>query len=204
MNTNTKSEDLFELFCNHHNILWEKIATKKTKTPDYLITFNSQIHYFEIKQLDEDENFKSTQGVSSRIVGDHVRKRIEKSQKQIQVGARNNSPSILIIFNNLDPTFQEFGTGQIDFITAMYGEPTVKLEKGQIADSYFGLDAKFGPKCNTSFSAIGHLLETKTVPIIKIYANHFARNALNFEELPPCFEITYQCHTEFCNKPNVR
>lgn len=205
MNTNTKSEALFELFCNHHGILWKKIPVKETKTPDYLIKLNDQDYYFEVKELNDDKNFQSPQGgVNSRIVGDHIRKMIEKSQKQIQVGARANAPSILLIYNNLDPRFQEFGTGQLDFITAMYGECTVEFKNRQIEKSYYGKNSKFQPDCNTSFSALGHLRDLNTIPTIQLYENHYARNPLKFEMLPPCFEIVYQYDRESDSKPNVR
>lgn len=192
MNTNTESEDLFELFCDYHKILWEKIPPNKTKTPDYLIKLNDQILYFEIKQLEKDDD------VSKRVVGKHIRNRIRKSQKQIQANAGKGFPSILLIYNDLDPVFQDFGTGQLDFITAMYGEPTVELKNGRIEKSYYGLNAKFDPDCNTSFSALGHLhlRGFATVPIIQLYENHYAKNPLKFEMLPSCFEIVYQYNIE--------
>ena len=55
----------------------------------------------------------------SRILGDHVRRRIESSKKQIQFGAKPGIPSVLLIYNNIDPVFQAFGTEPMDFTAAM-------------------------------------------------------------------------------------
>jgi hypothetical protein len=65
----------------------------------------------------------------SRTVGDHVRRRIERSNKQMQYGAKQGVPSVLLIYNNLDPILQMWGTEHLDFITATYGELTILLNK---------------------------------------------------------------------------
>jgi hypothetical protein len=66
---------------------------------------------------------------SSRTLGDHIRRRIESSKKQIQFGAKQGIPSILLIYNNIDPVFQDFGTEPMDFTAAMYGAYTILINR---------------------------------------------------------------------------
>ena len=57
---------------------------------------------FEVKELAEDSNFEVGQfTVSSRTVGNHIRKKIQKARKQIQASAKRGIPSILLIYNNI-------------------------------------------------------------------------------------------------------
>lgn len=91
---------------------------------------------FEVKELSEDENFREVNDpaspvirVHSRILGDHVRSKISEAKKQIQYAAKQGLPSILLIYNNIDP-LHLFGTEDGDFIAAMYGEYTLLIDKG--------------------------------------------------------------------------
>ena len=181
----TIGETLFEAFCNAHGITWDKIPTGETKTPDYLVTLNGQDVFFEIKQIDKDEEFNIAKG--SRTVGDHVRQRIAKARKQVQVGKKLGVPSVLLIYNNLDP-MQLFGTEQHDFLTAMYGELTVLLKDSRIIESFHGRNSLLRENHNTSFSAVGHLRRSTTVPTIRLYENVFAKNPLPAALVPSCFE----------------
>ena len=98
-----EAEALFESFCDSHAVPWERVLVEKTRSPDYIVSLNGQSLYFEVKQIDEDDNFKRSQGVSSRTVGSHIRQKILDSRKQVQVGAKLGAPSILLVYNNLDP-----------------------------------------------------------------------------------------------------
>lgn len=190
MTSKSEAETLFESFCKSHALSWERVPVEKTRTPDYVVSSNGQRIYFEVKQIDEDDNFKMSGGVSSRTVGSHIRQKILDSRKQVQVGAKLGAPSILLVCNNLDP-MQLFGTEQHDFIAAMYGEMTVELNDSRIVDSYRGRNSLLRDDHNTSFSAVGHLRHSATGPIVRLYENAFARNSLNIASLPPCFEIVY-------------
>ena len=184
----TVAETLFEAFCDAHGITWEKVPTGKTRTPDYLIDWNGQAVCFELKQIDEDKEFQMSQG--SRTVGDHVRQKIADSRKQIQVGAKMGIPSVLLIYNNLDP-FHMFGTEQHDFIAAMYGEYTVVLKDSRIVDSYQGRNSSLRENHNSSFSAVGHLQHSPAGTTVRLYENAFARNPLPAALLPRCFEYIH-------------
>ena len=175
MISKTKSETLFESFCDNHEISWESVPTGKAATPDYIISLDGHNLFFEVKQIDEDCDFQMSQGVSSRTVGAHIRQKISDSKKQVQVGSKLGAPSILLVFNNLDP-MQAFGTEQHDFLAAMYGEMTVVLKDSRLVDSYYGRNSSLRDDHNTSFSAVGHLRHSDTGPIIKLYENAFARN----------------------------
>jgi hypothetical protein len=142
--------------------------------------------YFEIKQIDEDANFRRPGGVSSRTVGDHVRSKINEARAQMQAGAALGIPSVLLIHNNLDP-LQLFGTERHDFIAAMYGEMTVVLKSGKIVDSFQGRNSTLRQNHNSSFSAIGHLRSSPTGATVETYENIFARNRLAPSALPDCF-----------------
>ena len=68
---------------------------------------------------------------------------------------------ILLIYNNLDPVFQMFGTEEMDFTTAMYGELTILLDKNtrQSSEMFNGKNQSLQPRKNTSFSAVGRLCD---------------------------------------------
>lgn len=68
--TKTRSELLFESFCVVNGLPWTRVEEGSTPTPDYLVHMRSGQVYFEIKQIDEDAEFRRPGGVSSRIVGD--------------------------------------------------------------------------------------------------------------------------------------
>src|ERR1700688_1535971 len=106
----TKSEQLFEDFLTANNVQFEKITEGSSPRPDYLVSIGDVKLIFELKELAEDENFGIVKDPArpyikshSRTVGEHVRRRIEGSKKQIQYGAKQGIPSMLLIYNNLDP-----------------------------------------------------------------------------------------------------
>ncbi len=188
MNIKTKSELIFEKFCFDNSILYESIMVSNHVTPDYKIYINNQPIIVEIKQIDSDINFDSINGVTSRIVGNHVRQKINEAKKQLQSVACNGLPTILLIYNNLDG-LQIFGTEQHDFIAAMYGELTVRIVDGQIKDSFHGRNRSFFPQKNTSFSAIGHLVSRNDGVFIRLYENIFAKNEIQYSDFPNCIEV---------------
>jgi len=189
MTIKTISETIFEEFCNSNNLLWEKITECDQPTPDYKVVLNAETVIVEVKQIDEDDEFTE---IGSRIVGEHVRKKINdaRTRKQFKIASNERLPAILLIYNNLDP-MQAFGTEQLDFRAAMYGEPTVviNLKDNSITDSYDGRNQSLREKKNNSFSAVGLLYQTNEVPAVRIYENTFAENKLDYSSLPKCIEV---------------
>jgi hypothetical protein len=194
----TKSESLFEEFLATNNLPFEKIAEDTTPRPDYRVSVGSNAIIFELKELSEDENFGVVKDPayphirsSSRTLGEHIRRRIESSKKQIQFGANQGIPSVLLIYNNIDPVFQDFGTEAMDFIAAMYGAYTILInrESGITSDSFNGKDQMLQQRKNTSFSAVGHLCDREGRTTVTLYENVFAKVGVSYCQLPQCFDV---------------
>ena len=193
----TKSEELFESFLKANNVPFEKIKEDTSPRPDYLVSIGDLKVVFELKELAEDENFAVVKDSAhphikshSRTLGDHVRRRIEGSKKQIQYGARQGIPSVLLIYNNLDPVFQMFGTEDVDFTTAMYGELTLLLNKKtrETSDLFNGRNQLLQENKNTSFSAVGRLCDRGGKITVTLFDNVFSKVKMPYEQLPPCFD----------------
>jgi len=194
----TKSEELFEGFLATNNLPYEKIEEDTTHRPDYRVSVSGGDIIFELKELEEDRNFGVVKDPnyphlksSSRTMGDHIRRRIEKSKKQIQFGADQGFPSILLIYNNIDSTLQDFGTEPMDFIAAMYGAPTILIntETRTASDVFNGKDRMLQESKNTSFSAVGHLCDRGGKTTVTLYENVFAKVKVPYRQLPACFDV---------------
>jgi hypothetical protein len=182
----TESEALFEQFCAAHKLSCTRYGTSQERTPDYRLTLATSTICVEIKQIESEAGLIGNTG--TRTVGDHVRARIEEARGQMQTASRAGFATLLLIYNKVDP-HQVFGTEPHDFISAMYGEWTVRLRNGRIAESFHGRNAKLRHNANTSFSAVGHLCRTEAGARIKIFENAFARHSLPYEEVPGCFDV---------------
>lgn len=187
MTAKTESEALFEAFCATHRLNWAPHGTKDTPTPDYQLTFGGAIVCVEIKQIESEVGFVAG-GLQSRSVGDHVRRKITEAKAQLQAASNAGFPTILLIYNTVDPR-QAFGTEAQDFTFAMYGEWTVRLQDGHIEDSFHGRNSSLRPNMNTSFSALGHLRRTASGAEVKIFENAYARHPLPYEALPECIDV---------------
>jgi len=194
----TKSEELFEGFLIANNVRFEKINEEKSSRPDYMVTTSDLQFVIEVKELSRDDNFGVVKDPAephikshSRIVGDHVRRRIERSRKQIQYGAKHDIPSILLIYNNLDPVFQMFGTEDMDFTTAMYGELTILLDKNTklSTELFYGKNQSLQKHKNTSFSAVGRLCDRGGITTVTLFENVFAQMKVPYAQLPACFDV---------------
>ncbi len=194
----TKSESLFEKFLADNNLPFEKIEESSTPRPDYRVFVGDREIIFEIKELEDDGNFGVIKDPaypriksSSRDVGRHIRRRIVRSMKQIEFGAKQGIPSILLIYNNIDPHFQYFGTEPTDFIAAMYGAYTVVIneETGTTSDWFNGKGRKLDDSQNTCFSAVGHLCDRGGKTTVMLYENVFAKLKVTYGQLPPCIGV---------------
>jgi hypothetical protein len=194
----TKSEELFEKFLADNNLTFERIKENTSPRPDYLVSVGNTKIILELKELAKDANFGVVKDQAgpyikshSRTVGDHVRRRIESAKKQIQYGAKQGIASLLLIYNNLDPVFQMFGTEDIDFTAAMYGEFTILLDKatGQSSEMFSGKNQSLQERKNTSFSAVGRLCDRGGKTTVTLFENVFSKVKMPFDQLPPCFEV---------------
>lgn len=189
MSKQNKSESLFESFCRANRLDWQPIPTGAEKTADYRLRFGATTVAFEIEQIESLAGFSRT-SVSSRTVGNHVRHKIAEARKQLQSVAARGEPTILLIFNAVDP-LQLFGTEQHDFICAMYGELTVHLSQdGTLGQPFHGRNAKLRSDINTSFSGVGHLRQQSAgVASVTVYENIYAAHPLPFGHFPSCIEV---------------
>ena len=194
----TKSEELFESFFAQNTLLFEKIEEQESPRPDYLVSVGQLKLVFEVKELSEDDNFGVIKDLErpnikshSRTLGDHIRRKIEASRKQIQYAANHGIPSILVIYNNLDPAFQMFGTEDMDFTAAMYGEYTILLNKetGKASDWFNGKNQLLQENKNTSFSAVGRLCDRDSEITLTLFENVFAKVKIPYDDLPHCIEV---------------
>lgn len=187
----TISEKIFENFLQENKLAFIKIKEGESPSPDYMVEIGDLKIVFEVKELSKDDNFKTGQFLlSSRTVGEHIRKKILSAKKQIQVSAKEGIPSILLIYNDIDP-MHLFGTENMDFICAMYGEYTVSIDKnnGKIVDSYHDRNQSFAISKNTSFSAVGRLAPISGGMKVTLFENVFAKNKIEFSKLPSCFDV---------------
>ncbi len=187
----TTSELAFEKFLTENGLLFQRVEEQESRTPDYLVQIGETKVFFEVKELTEDENFKTgPMQVSHRIPGDHIRRKIGESKKQVQFGAKQGIPSVLLVYNNLDP-IHLFGTEDHDFITAMYGAYTVLLDRDshEAVDHFHGKDQFLQEERNTSFSALGRLYPVRGKLEVTLFENVFAKVKMPFEGLPSCFDV---------------
>jgi hypothetical protein len=198
MSVKTKSEEVFETFLNKNGVRFDKIEEAASSRPDYLLHLEDLDVIFEVKELEKDDNFGVVSDQSSphikshsRKIGDHVRRRIDGARRQVQYGANQGIPSILLIYNTLDPVFQAFGTEDMDFVTAMYGEYTMLLNKdtGKNSELFNGKNQLLQESKNTSFSAVGRLCDRGGKTTVTLFENIFAKVKVPYERLPSFFDV---------------
>jgi hypothetical protein len=190
---NTVSEDLFEAFLTSNSLAFSRIEEtqnqKGARRPDYRVILSSGQLIFELKQLSDDDVPPSLLD-NTITIGEALRQRISSSKKQIQFGVAQGIPSILIVYNNLDP-LQMRGTGFHDFHAAMYGELTMNIDKrtAQTSDLFNGQNSQLQESKNTSFSAVGHLCDRDGTTTVILWENVYAKLPLPFGQLPTCFAV---------------
>ena len=187
----TTSELEFEKFLTENGLPFERVEEQQTPRPDYLVQRGDLKLLFEVKEIAEDENFTmEPMKVYSRTMGDHVRSKITESRRQVQYGAKQGIPSVLLVYNNLDP-FHLFGTEDHDFIAAMYGEYTLMLDIKRMKrlDAFHGRNKSLGKSKNTSFSAVGRLYPVSGKLKVTLFENVYAKVKIPFDVLPSCFEV---------------
>jgi hypothetical protein len=189
----TTSEALFEAFLSANKVAFSRIEEAQgARRPDYLIDLGPTQLIFEIKQLGDDAAERAERtGSWSSTPGDALRKLITRSKKQIQFGAKQGIPSVLLVYNNTDPGFQTRGTDAFDFQTAMYGEFTMLIDtRGRQSSEFFhGGKSELQEDKNTSFSAVGHLRDHNGITTVTLWENAYAKVPLPFDQLPACLAV---------------
>ncbi len=187
----TVSEHLFEDFLRLHALPFERIPEAEEHRPDYLVSVDKLRLVFEVKEISTDANFgRGELAVSSRTVGEHVRPKIQQARKQVRYGASLGLPTVLLIYNALDP-LHRFGTEDHDFEHAMYGERTLVVDVAttRVTDDYHGRNKSFSPTAKTYFSALRRLKPTVNGPSVTLFENLHAALPLPYAILPACFDV---------------
>jgi hypothetical protein len=159
MSRPTESELLFEAFCGGNGIPYQRVTVGTAATPDYLVTFGPTSVFVEIKQIDAD-TFRRRDGVSSRQVGQHIRRKIGEARKQMRSASAAGRAAILLVHNNLDP-LQLFWYRGTRLHLRDVRRNDGRAGDGRVIDSSHGRNAKLRVAHNSAFSAIGHLFRAR-------------------------------------------
>jgi len=198
----TKSEQIFEDFCNENGIHYEKIATGDMdgkKTPDYNLCVDGKLIIVEIKQIDankEDAELieKSKKGVVAfwSKAPNRVRNKINKARKQIDID-KDSIPYILVLYDNTG--FSQINSHAI--LKAMYGDDIIEIYSTGEERNVFGGGKKFTEKSNTTFSAIAILKKDELKAKLSIFHNKYAKNPL------PSDFLRIETVDHFCIKSSI-
>ncbi len=197
MGTKTKSEELFETFCNSNDILFNKIPTASyqgLQTPDYEIILFSNHVIVEVKQFDpntEDlvliENYhtKGRTGIYGNEPGKRVRNKITDAMPQLRILAKYKYPAILVLYDNIQTGIRHADSYNVK--TGMYGLecvdiafPTDMNSEPSIIDQRRGGKRKVTDQHNTTLSGVMVIRVNEKNGISAIcYHNIFAALPLN-------------------------
>lgn len=170
----TRSEQLFELFCQSENIRYDRIQRRDkegVQTPDYNIFTQMGKVVVEVKQFDPNkEDKKILQQLKQRGFGDssgvepgqRVRSKIKPALSQLKKRSKGQYPAVLVLYNNIPFTSRHINP--YDIKIGMYGLEVIDLEifsdlsyKTKLKDKRFGPKRKMTPTDNTTLSAIAAL-----------------------------------------------
>jgi hypothetical protein len=190
MSSMTKSEFLFEKFCQVHHISYERILPGALKTPDYNIYVDETKIVIEVKEIEvnTEEQQKINEFDKQRTIsiksalGKRIRDKITDAAGKFKEAARNGHPSILVLYNKVR-LYKHTSPG--DILAGMYGQLYFPVYRNAGETLTIG-EMKSGPKkkmtqtMNTSMSAVGVLNDTGTEgPRFSIYHNFHAKVRLD-------------------------
>ena len=186
----TKSELLFEKFCQVRCIPYERISPGAVKTPDYNIYVDKTKIIIEVKEIDanaeEQQKIKEfdRQGtiiIKSRL-GKRIRDKITDAAGKFKEAGQNGHPSILVLHNKVR-LYKH--TSPSDILAGMYGQLYFPVS-GNPGESLKIGEMKSGPKkkmtrdVNTSISAVGVLEDSSSEDShFSIYHNFHAKVRLD-------------------------
>jgi hypothetical protein len=192
-NHKTKSEELFERFCDENSIRYLRIGTKPKnglKTPDYEVQLMGHNVIVEVKQFNpnkEDkkliDNFlkKGSTGIHGDEPGKRTRKAIEDAMPQLRQLAKGVYPALLVLFDNIPCLRFNKPTESYNIKTAMHGLECVKIgfqrdgmSPPVVIDRGRGGKRKVDPGHNTTLSAIMTMEENGNRIIARCYHNPYA------------------------------
>lgn len=169
MSMKTKSEELFERFCDQIGVRCHPIPIESDqgrRSPDYEVEPSGVKVIAEVKQFDptpleEDEVRQlEQQGVAAGWSGEpgvRVRKKISDGASQLKQRAKPGQPTILVLYNNDLP--KRVQADPYGIKTAMYGSEQLIFDVDSRGLAHFTA-LRFGPKRkltlehNTTLSAV--------------------------------------------------
>jgi hypothetical protein len=189
---NTRSEELFETYCDRRGIRWRRVAVGEDQTPDYEIFLPRRKIVVEVKEITPNAEERRAEeelrlkgfSVGSMTPGDRVRKKISDASPQIKTRTKRRFPGLLVLFDrgmvarHIDP---------YQIRVAMYGFETIVLAvPHDLNKRPYAVGAKFGPKRrmtqahNTSIGAIAALFTPTADGIeLAVYHNQYAEIPLD-------------------------
>ncbi len=187
MNSKTKSELLFEQFCDENSIPYAQIDQSDYRTPDYEVHFGEQRVVIEVKQIDANKNERKIQerlpklrriGIKERS-DERVRHAIDAAHEQLKNRSQGMLPAILVLYDN--SPFKSIDS--TDIKNAMYGNETVILyvsddndeSFSEIKNGGFGSGRKFTKVDNTTISGIAKLYMFGMTLRCDIFHNQYAK-----------------------------
>ncbi|MEK7188109.1 MAG: hypothetical protein AAB691_04675 [Patescibacteria group bacterium] len=189
----TKSEQLFEEFCDRNNVRWRRIETAEDEgeeRPDYELVLSGERVIAEVKQFDptveeqrliEELELRGSTGVFGGEPGDRARKKIDKGARQLRTLAKGVSPTLLVLYNNVAKLTCRH-TDPYAIKTAMYGLEAFTIATNCQTPTVLERDfaprgkKRVTPSANTSLSAIGVLWDGDAPQLgLTVYHNIHAR-----------------------------
>jgi hypothetical protein len=186
----TISETLFEQFCTDTGIPFVRLEPDLSagrRSPDYEIHLQEPPILVEVKQINpnhEDQasllTFAETGEYSfSCVPGDRLRGRISKAGSQLRARVRQDQPTLVVVYNNVD-VLRSF-TGPHAVMAAMYGlyQTVIMTTKGLGARvlsvaNRLGGGRSMTPHHNTTISGLAVLFDGPEGPHLVVYHNRFA------------------------------
>ncbi|MGB8698733.1 MAG: hypothetical protein WCD18_04890 [Thermosynechococcaceae cyanobacterium] len=191
MSQKTKSENLFEKFCDLNQIPWEKIEESSlAKRPDYQVEFFGQDFIVEIKQFDpnkEERDLIRRQQQGENIAfsinpGERIRKAIRSANSQLRQLSKGTIPTLLVVYDNVTSAPWWDHTSEYSMMTAMKGvdQIPIKVPRDPKKSVIFGELESGGKRAmrsdaNTTVSAVAEIRPYADDDIhFRVYHNWFA------------------------------
>lgn len=185
----TKSERLFESFCEVHGLACHRVSTTIKPRPDYELEIGTHPLLVEIKQFDpnkEERAFMAALAIGGKQValggkpGQRLRRAICAANTQLkQLLAGRLMPTMLVVYNN---TPCHLHTDPYAVMTAMRGldvvhvvVPANRSEPPRFGHTRSGPERAMRADANTSTSALAVVSEVDAAEfVLAVYHNRYA------------------------------
>jgi hypothetical protein len=186
----TRSELLFEQFCNDNSIRFSRVdAEGVKKTPDYDVFLHGTRVVAEVKELTQNdadtaafkEAFAHGATAAFSDPSNRIRRNIGDAAVQLKSRTEGTLPAIVILYNN--GAFG--GIDSTDIKNAMYGHETVRFTQHPDGSTYSDPRLGGGRKCtatdNCSLSGVALLWLEVGEPRLSLFHNVFSKCPLPYE-----------------------